>query len=381
MKTSIGIILALMTALLLGGCEGEGKYQNYVYPEPVVESIYPTEGYVADYVAIQGHDFGDRMEPVKVWFGGVEAEITSCSNRCIVVRVPEKAVSGAVDVQVWQSKKENVATFTVIPTPKITSIQSENENGAAFAVGGDKVHVLGESFGFDPAKVQVTINGKEAQVNTVSDSEIVFTVPAGYGSGKVMIDVNGYQLEGSSLIDPSTTGDVTHLFLTNYCRPFMRSDESDGEWGTAAGWIKNANFPNNTFQINDEFSEGVLTMVGSNSRWNGALYQVTVLPKGEYEVSVDIAATSTFGGRYGCKFAIAKGDSGFPELTGGWSFVENDIVLCEIDMARGAQGSVISGEFSTTMTVDDTYTVSIGFATMLAANNYVKINGITIIKK
>lgn len=381
MKTNIGII-ALMMIMLLSGCEGEGKFQNFIYPEPIVEDIYPAEGYVDDYVALQGRDFGNRTEPVKVWFGGVEAtEIISCTNNCIVVRVPENALSGAVDIQVWKSRKENVATFSVIPTPKIMSIESENENGVAFAVGGDKVRILGEAFGFDTSKVVVSVNGKNAVINTLSDSEIVFTVPDNYGSGKVMVTVNGYKVEGTSLIDPSTTGDVTHLFLTNYCRPFMRSDDSDSEWGTAAGWIKNSTFANNSFQVNEEFPEGVLAMVGSNNRWNGALYQVSVLPKGEYEISVDVAATTTFGGRYGCKFAVAKGDNAFPSLTGGWSFEDTSNILCEIDLSRGAQNTIVNGTFSTTMTVDDTYTVSIGFATMLANYNYVKINGITIIKK
>ncbi|WP_073348227.1 IPT/TIG domain-containing protein [Bacteroides congonensis] len=379
---SLYIYIALGLSALLFSCEGEGKYQNYVYPVPVVDEIYPESGYEADHVAIMGTNFGDRKEPVKVFFGGVEAaNIISCKNNCIIVEVPSEARTGDVSLQVWTHTLESVGQFTVIPTPVITSILSNNANGEAFAVGGDEVRIVGSAFGMSEEGVTVTINGKLAEILSIRDSEITVEVPENYGSGVVVVNVNGYKVEGTSLIDPSTSGDVTRLFLKNYKQPFQRSDAGDAEWGMAAGWLTNTNFNGNSLQFTDDEPSGVLAMVGANNKWNGALYQLTVLPQGEYEITVDVAATTTYGGRYGTKFAIVKGNDTFPGLIGGWSFEDTTNVLCEIDLSKGSQNTVVSGTYSTTMVVDGTYPVTIGFATMLANYNYVKVSGIKIVKK
>ena len=44
------------------GCEQDPKYRVYDYPVPVVESIYPTDGYVTTQVVITGTDFGDVLK-------------------------------------------------------------------------------------------------------------------------------------------------------------------------------------------------------------------------------------------------------------------------------------------------------------------------------
>lgn len=65
-------ILACVSALF-SGCEQDPKYRVYDYPVPVVESIYPTDGYVTTQVVITGTDFGDRAEAVKVFFGEAQS--------------------------------------------------------------------------------------------------------------------------------------------------------------------------------------------------------------------------------------------------------------------------------------------------------------------
>lgn len=379
----LNIILAFGFTSILFSCEGEGKFKNYVYPVPIVDEIYPASGYVASQIAIMGTNFGDRIDPVKVFFGGVEVKnVISCKNNCIVVEVPEDARTGDVSLQVWTHTLESVGQFTVIPTPVISSILSDNEQGSAFAVGGDEVRIVGEAFGTNAEEVKVTVNDKMAKILSIADTEIVIEVPDNYGSGLVVVDVKGYKVEGTSLIDPSTTGDVTRLFLKNYKQPFTRSDSGDGEWGMAADWFTNANFNGNSIQYTDDNPEGLLTMVGANNKWNGALYQISVLPAGEYEVTVELAATMTYGGRYGTKFAIVKGDGVFPTLvSNGSSFEDKTNVLCEIDLNKGSQNNEVSGTYTTTMTIDGTYRVTIGFATMLANYNYVKVSGIKIVKK
>ena len=372
----------------LFSCEKDGKYKDYVYPEPVVSEIYPESGYVASLVAIIGTDFGDRVEPVKIFFGGVEAEnIVSCSNNRIIVEIPEGAQSGDISLQVWTHTLESAGKFTVIPTPVINSIVSNNANGESFAQGGDEVTILGSAFGTVASDVAVTINDKKAEITSVTDNEIKVVVPADYGSGLVAVNVKGYVVEGTALIDPSVSGDVTRLFLKNYSQPFQRGDSGDGEWGTALYWSKNSNFNGSSLQFPDEQPDGLLTMVGSNNKWNGALYQITSLPAGTYEFEVEVAGTQSVGGRYGTQFAVVKGEGIFPGLADNidgkkvpWTFSDMSTVLCNVNLAVG-NGNEASGTFTCEVALEGTTQVTIGFATMLGNNNYVKVSGIKIIRK
>ena len=78
-------ILACVSALF-SGCEQDPKYRVYDYPVPVVESIYPTDGYVTTQVVITGTNFGDRAEAVKVFFGEAQSnKVLDCKNNRLVV--------------------------------------------------------------------------------------------------------------------------------------------------------------------------------------------------------------------------------------------------------------------------------------------------------
>ena len=80
-------ILACVSALF-SGCEQDPKYRVYDYPVPVVESIYPTDGYVTTQVVITGTNFGDRAEAVKVFFGEAQSnKVLDCKNNRLVVAI------------------------------------------------------------------------------------------------------------------------------------------------------------------------------------------------------------------------------------------------------------------------------------------------------
>lgn len=383
-----GICLMLVgLSLGLSGCEPDGKYKEYVYPEPVVDGITPASGYVASQVAITGTNFGDRTEPVKVAFGGIKADsIISISNSCIVVLVPEGAVSGKVSLEVWTHTLDSVGSYTVIPTPEIYSIASSNAAGESFAVGGDVVTITGTAFGTDESVVEVTINEVEAEILSMSNTEIKVTVPENYGSGVLVLTINGYSIEGSSLIDPTLTGDVTRLFLKNYCQPFERTDAtSETEWDDALYWVKNSLYTGNSLQFTDDVPDGMITLIGRNSSWNSALYQLASLPAGTYEATVKVIDRYHASGRYGAVFGIVKGEASFPDLTGSstWTFSESEDVLCEINLV-GSDYEEEDGLMVFTgdeFTVTETTSVTIGFAMMLAVNNYVKLTDIRIIRK
>ena len=66
-------------------------------------------------------------------------------------------------------------------------------------------------------------------------------------------------MEGSALINPAATGDVTALFLKNYKQPFLRGDVSDGEWGTALYWLASDGF-GSSLQFPEAYPDGLLAI-------------------------------------------------------------------------------------------------------------------------
>lgn len=387
LRNSLNVFILIGLFALLFGCEKDAKYKEYVYPVPSVETIYPASGYVASQLAIIGTNFGERIEPVKVFFGGIEAEkVISCKNNRIIVEVPANAQSGDISLQVWTHTLESVGQFSVIPTPVINSIISNNVAGELFAESGDEVTIIGSAFGSVKEDVTVSINHKPAEILSVMENEIKVVVPDNYGSGLVTISVKGYEVEGTALIDPSIKGDVTRLFMKNSSQPFQRGDSGDGEWGTALYWIFNANFNGaNSLQFTDDIEGGLLTLRG-NGKWDGAMYQLASLPAGTYEFNVHIAEDIATSGRYGARFAVTKGEGAFSTMkeisqAGGkvWVFNDTSNVLCDVNIATRSGATPITHTCTATLT--ETTRVTIGFATMLAGGNEVKVSKIQMIRK
>ena len=382
---SLKIFLLVGFSILFFSCEEDAQYKDYVYPEPTVENIYPATGYVASQIVITGTNFGDRIEPVKVLFGGVEAEkIISCKNNRIIVEVPAGAQSGDVTLKVWTHTLESAGRFTVIPTPVITAVVSDNTAGEIFAVGGDRVTIKGSAFGSVVEDVIVTINNKNAQVLSVMENEIVAEVPADYGSGLVTISVKGYEVEGTALIDPSTTGDVTRLFLKNYTQPFQRGDNDDSEWGSALYWLKNDAFGGNALQFTAEVPQGLLVIQagwGQPNKQGGELYQLTTLPEGTYDFTVTVVEDTKSAGRYGVRFAVLKGEIAFPGMSEmgnpkKWEFTDKTNVLAETYLTN--QTGIAEIEYTCTTTLTETTRVTIGFATQMVNTNSLKMSGVKI---
>lgn len=134
------------------------------------------------------------------------------------MELPDGAQTGKIGLKVWNHTVESSDTYTVIPTPVISSIKSLNSAGDLFATANDEVVITGNNFGDAVENVSVVIKGLQkdvrANVVAVTNEEIKFKLPADYDeSGTVVINVGGYEVEGSALINPAATGDVTALFL------------------------------------------------------------------------------------------------------------------------------------------------------------------------
>ena len=78
LRNMIGIFAVTLFVLLFYACEQDPQIKKYEYPMPEVSGMSPNIGYVSSQVVITGTNFGDRTEPVKVFFGSA----LDCRSTC-----------------------------------------------------------------------------------------------------------------------------------------------------------------------------------------------------------------------------------------------------------------------------------------------------------
>lgn len=164
----------------------------YTYPKISVEDFSPKEGKSGQEVVITGQNFGDYAEAAAVYFNGVPSEdIVSIENSKIVTKVPNGATSGIITVKVWTHIDSTNASFTVLPSGKITGMSpTEGEPG-------DQVTILGENFGTNADDVAVMFRGgKSAEIISVEDTKIVVVVPEGGSTGAITLQLGPQTLTG-----------------------------------------------------------------------------------------------------------------------------------------------------------------------------------------
>lgn len=57
------------------------------------------------------------------------------------MKVPENATSGEVTLQVWTNEVGTIGQYTVLPTPYVESMQSDNNAGTGIAEPGNKITI------------------------------------------------------------------------------------------------------------------------------------------------------------------------------------------------------------------------------------------------
>jgi hypothetical protein len=190
---SLSFIPAVLAiAAIYAGCHKGPEINEYIYPVPQPEKIFPDSGYAGfAEVSITGASFGDYKNVVKVFFNGVEADtILSCQDGKIVARVPNDAVSGKVSLQVWTHIIDSIGEFTVISTPVVKSANKD------IGLPGETVTISGTGFGTDLSKVKVSFNGTTGTITNITDTSLNVILPQGFTSGNIVVYVNDYPLRG-----------------------------------------------------------------------------------------------------------------------------------------------------------------------------------------
>lgn len=372
-KTISCCLLALGTVVFTN-CEKDSNIKQYVYPAPEVSGYSPAEGYVKSRVAILGHNFGDRAEAVKVSFGGILADnVLSCNNNCVVVEVPEKAVSGDITLQVW-TNSVIVGNYEIWSLPVVSEMVTES--GSTIIRPGETVIIKGTDFGTAKEDVVVKFGGVNAVVTDWSETEICTVAPENFPSGEVVIIVNGFEVVAGTVLNPFAKGDVSVAFLKNYRQPFkVDPNMTDEQLGTSPGtylpadWIVNdaARSMQNTGaseKVAGLNNDNLLLQAGwgANNFTNGKLYQTTTLPKGKYRLTVNLkeygAKTSTL------YVAVAAGNE-LPDVT---NIVDNESVKgFYLFAGENKTPSSVQIEFELT---EESTDVALGFVCSLTATGW-----------
>lgn len=393
-KSTLCLSALVGAMLILFSCEQDAILKKYVYPMPEVSESYPARGYVTQTFTILGNNFGDRTEPVSVFFGGVPVKkVISCKNNCIVVEVPEDAVNGDVTLKIWTNPEISVGTFEAHQLPTLISVASNNEHGPAIAAAGDEVVITGTNFGTNTDKVSVKFNGTPAEITSLEDSKIVAITPDDYDSGLVTVTISEYTeftLTGSKLVNPAKPGDVTALYLKNCTRPFVQVPYLDGQEGEGTmaiptEWIVNGAAQNyvNKGATNTVNRVGGMfykdDALGMQTGWghaasairidNGKMYQATTVTPGKYKLVVTCIACDVRAKNADAYMIVNEGE-GLPDVA----------TVKDGSTSPLAKSLFTDGVSTTTLdfTLQSETQISIGFIGTFPNDTYFKISDIQL---
>lgn len=180
------LYLLLLLCLPFASCSDDNQVVQLTNdsPELTVTSVSPQRGYVGAQVTIEGTDFGADASLVSVFFSGMEeaAEMVSCEDTKIVVKVPAGAADGPITVKVREmTVQTDNLPFTVVPDPVMESVSPTE----IFA-GIDEITVTGSNFGTavedvrlylvqDEGEVEVTVSACEDNKITAKVTETAVT--------------------------------------------------------------------------------------------------------------------------------------------------------------------------------------------------------------
>jgi RHS repeat-associated protein len=149
-----------------------------------IQLLSPASAAIGAAITINGAGFQPTQGTSTVAFNGVAATPTNWNDASIVVPVPTAASTGNVIVTVG-GVASNGVSFTVLPTPSITSLNPTS------AVVGATVTITGANFGSTQGTSSVTFNGTTATPTTWSATTVTLPVPAGATTGNLIITVGG----------------------------------------------------------------------------------------------------------------------------------------------------------------------------------------------
>lgn len=316
-----------------------------VVPDPVMESVSPasiyagTEGH--NEIMVTGSNFGTVAEDVVLYLSQgeerIDAVVSACEDNKITATIPEAALFGEFDVKMEIKGREAVGSFKLFLNEKavITDISTDHVFGTLFAAPGTILTIKGQNFGTNKDVISVKIGELDADVASVSDTEIKVTIPEGFTSGSaITVAKDGITTTSDKTLNKLEPGmDVSAYALKNYKQPFA-ADEAfcteagveqptaannygNGTWYIPASWTLNEAAKYMT--TNGVASGGLYNnMLCLETGWgkpalisNGKMYQTTILAEGKYKL---IVTATEYRPKQGTLYLIAVSGSDIPDV-------------------------------------------------------------------
>lgn len=357
-----------------------------VIPDPEIESVSPknvyagTEGH--NEITVMGSNFGTSAEDVVLYLlqgeERIDAVVSACEDNKITATIPEAALFGEFDVKIEIKGREAIGSFKLVLNEKavITDIATDHVFGTLFAATGTNLTIKGQNFGTNKDVISVKIGELDADVTSVSDTEIKVTIPEGFTSGSaITVAKDGITTTSDKTLNKLEPGmDVSAYALKNYIQPFVAADGAPTEdWTIPAAWIVNEaakNKQNGETKVGG-LQKNTIVMQAANgwdnpfvSITNGKIYQTIALPAGNYKLTVTLSEYFVNGGSL--FFVVNKGDD-LPDINNG-ALADSDNVCASMNGFSGNHkgGGIFSLEFALSSQSE----VSIGFvATFSSGNN------------
>lgn len=358
-----------------------------VIPDPEIESVSPknvyagTEGH--NEITVMGSNFGTSAEDVVLYLlqgeERIDAVVSACEDNKITATIPEAALFGEFDVKMEIKGREAIGSFKLVLNEKavITDISTDHVFGTLFAAPGTILTIKGQNFGTNKDVISVKIGELDANVTSVSDTEIKVTIPEGFTSGSaITVAKDGITTTSDKTLNKLEPGtDVSAYALKNYKQPFVAADGAPAEdWTIPADWVVNDAAKN---RVNGETMVGglqknTIVMQAANG-WdnpfvpitNGKIYQTIALPAGNYQLTVTFKEYFV---NKGDLFLVVNKGTDLPDIENGALVNLNDVCASENSAFDGNHGS--GGTVKLTFSLSEQSEVSIGFvATFGLANN------------
>jgi hypothetical protein len=244
-----------------------------VVSAPSITSLSPTSGAVGASVTVTGTNFGSTQGSGSVTFNGTTGSPTGWGTTSITVPVPSGATTGNV-VVFASGVNSNGKTFTVLPTPSITSLSPTS------GPPGTPVTIGGTNFGATQGSSTVQFNGTGATPTSWTSGQIVAPVPWGATTGNVIVTVNAVASNGMSFTVPTLVSiSVTPATVSlpvgatkQFTATGTYSDNSQGNVTSNAAWTSsNASVASvSTAGIATGVDEGQATIQASVGAINGS---------------------------------------------------------------------------------------------------------------
>lgn len=149
-----------------------------------ITELVPPAGPIGSSVTIRGAGLSGRQ--VQVFFGRARAVIERASDTEIVVRVPPRARTAPVTVDVrGAGRAVSPMPFEVRAIPRIVAMHPES------GPPGTLVTVQGRDFGADASVIGVDVGGRVQIVRSAGDRALQFEVAPGTTTGPLTVTVRG----------------------------------------------------------------------------------------------------------------------------------------------------------------------------------------------